>query len=455
MSVNAVSVRRSGKFRLHKQSRPTVLHPVKVREIRDALAPDSRYRTPFRPVGANSSATDCTSSAAGTVVDVSALAEIRNIDTYNDTVTVQAGVRIGDLARALAKHGLELAGAHDLMSRTVGGAVAGACIGPAFGDDGAFFASQVMSIRVITPNGKPIHVRSDQNNLLNAFRLSFGMLGIIYEVELKVRPIRVFSVTHRRCTFEQFAAVSERLSNIDVGLKYFLLPFRNRVYLDLRRHSPDARAAHRIPWKIKDWGESTVLPHVFKSLNRVVPVSGMRYRLIDEVSKMTQGLVSTRLVNSGSNFTAQISSTKGDDAAQRLHYSTWFFPAADFAIVVQAYREFCLRIHNECGFRCDMPTVGFRISQDRSALLSPSFDEPMIALRAISTQAKGWSDFAIDFSDFARHWGGVPVFNQTLEIPADYALPAFGSRLEFFRKIRRQFDPENRMMNPYLSQYFL
>jgi len=455
MSVNAVSVRRSGKFRLHKQSRPTVLHPVKVREIRDALAPDSRYRTPFRPVGANSSATDCTSSAAGTVVDVSALAEIRNIDTYNDTVTVQAGVRIGDLARALAKHGLELAGAHDLMSRTVGGAVAGACIGPAFGDDGAFFASQVMSIRVITPNGKPIHVRSDQNNLLNAFRLSFGMLGIIYEVELKVRPIRVFSVTHRRCTFEQFAAVSERLSNIDVGLKYFLLPFRNRVYLDLRRHSPDARAAHRIPWKIKDWGESTVLPHVFKSLNRVVPVSGMRYRLIDDVSKMTQGLVSTRLVNSGSNFTAQISSTKGDDAAQRLHYSTWFFPAADFAIVVQAYREFCLRIHNECGFRCDMPTVGFRISQDRSALLSPSFDEPMIALRAISTQAKGWSDFAIDFSDFARHWGGVPVFNQTLEIPADYALPAFGSRLEFFRKIRRQFDPENRMMNPYLSQYFL
>ena len=455
MSVNAVNVRRSGRFRLHKQSRPTVLRPVKVADIRDALAPDSRYRTPFRPVGANSSATDSTSSAAGTVVDVSALAEIRNIDAYSDTVTVQAGVRIGDLAQQLAKHGLELAGAHDLMSRTVGGAVAGACIGPAFGDDGAFFASQVKSIRVISPNGKPIHVRSDQNNLLNAFRLSYGMLGIIYEVELKVRPIRVFSVSHRRCTFDQFAAVSERLSNVDVGLKFFLLPFRDRVYLDLRRHSSEARAGHRIPWKIKDWGESTVLPHVFKSINKVVPVSGIRYRLIDEVSKMAQGLVSTRLINSGSNFTAQMSSTKSDDAAQRLLYSTWFFPAADFAIVVQAYREFCLRIHNDCGFRCDMPTVGFRIGRDRSALLSPSFDEPMIALRAISTQARGWDDFAIDFGDFARHWGGVPIFNQTLEVPADYPGVAFGSRFEFFRKIRRRFDPENRMMNPYLSQYFL
>ena len=455
MSVNAVNVRRSGRFRLHKQSAPTVLHPDKVGEIRDALNPGSRYRTPFRPVGANSSATDCTSSAAGTVVDISALTQIRNIDSYACTATVQAGVRIGDLATELAKHGLELAGAHDLMSRTVGGAVAGACIGPAFGDDGAYFASQVKSIRVITPNGKPIHIRSDQNNLLNAYRLSFGMLGIIYEVELKVRPIRIFSVTHRRCTFEQFAAVSERLSNVDVGLKYFLLPFRNRVYLDLRRHSSDASAGHRIAWKIKDWGESTVLPHVFKSINRVVPVPGVRYRLIDQVSKMSQGLVSTRLVNSGSNSTAQMSRTKGNDASQRLYYSTWFFPATDFAIVVQAYREFCLRIHKDSGFRCDMPTVGFRIGRDRSALLSPSFDEPMIALRAISTQARGWDNFAIDFGDFARHWGGIPVFNQTLEVPADYAGPAFGSRLEFFRKIRRQLDPENRMMNPYLSQYFL
>ena len=123
--------------------------------------------------------------------------------------------------------------------------------------------------------------------------------------------------------------------------------------------------------------------------------------------------------------------------------------------MVQAYREFCLRVQLQTGFRCDLPTVGFRIGCDTSALLSPSFDEPMIALRAISTQSKGWGDFAIDFGDFARHWGGAPLFNQTLEVPPGYPQQVFGSRLNFFRKIRRHFDPENRMMNPYLSQYFL
>jgi len=455
MSVNAMRLNRSGKYRSPVMPGPTVLTPTRAVEIRNALNPESRFSAPFRPMGANSSATECTSSSVGTVVDTSLLNQIKHVDPDRRTTTVQPGVRIGDLVNELAEYGLELSGGHDLMSRTVGGAVAGGCIGPSFGDDGAFLASQVESIKLVTPDGKPIEIRSDQQNLMHAFRLSFGMLGIIYEIKLKVRPIRTFAVTHRRCSFDQFGAVAEKVANADVGLKFYLLPFRDRVYLDIRRHSPGATGTHRIPWKVKDWGESTVLPNVFKSINRIVPMTGVRYRLIDEISQMTQGIVNNRLVNTGSNSTALMSSAKSDDAAKKLNYCTWFFPAADFAIVVQAYRDFCLRVQDASRFRCDMPTVGFRIGRDSSALLSPSFDEPMIALRAISTQSKGWEDFAIDFGDFARHWGGTPLFNQTQEVPADYPSQVFGSRINLFRKIRRQFDPENRMMNPFLSQYFL
>ena len=453
MSANAAKLYRSGRFRLHRQFGPTILAPATPGEIRDCLTPGSRYQPPFRPMGAGSSSTDCASSPAGTVIDMTRLAEIRHIDAYADTVTVQAGVRIGALAKALAKQGLELAGSHDLMSRTVGGAVAGCCIGPSIGDDGAFFASQVLSVKLITPNGRPIQIRRDQKNLLNAFRLSYGMLGIIYEVTLKVRPIRPFAASHRRCTIEQFAAATEKLSTVDVGAKFYVMPFRNRVYLDLRQYSSEQCSTHKLSWRIKDWGESTVMPHVFKSLNKVVPISGVRYRIIDEISQLTQGIVNNRMVSSGSNATAQFS--RDDDAPSRLHYSTWFFPATDFAIVIQAYRDLCHQVRNLTGFRCDMPAVGFRLPRDRSAMLSPSFEEPMFALRAISTEKKGWEDFAIDFADFAQHWGGLPVFNQSRNVEADYARQAFGSCHDFFRKIRRQFDPENRMMNPFLSQYFL
>jgi len=405
-------------------------------------------------MGANSASTDCNATSSGTVIDMTGMDKILNVDAYNDTVTVQAGVRIGTVANTLSQQGLELAGSHDLVDRTVGGAIAGGCIGATIDDDGAFFASQVVAMKIVTPGGKQMKVVNDNRKLLHAFRLSYGMLGIISEATLKVRPIRGFVATHRRCSIDQFAAAAESLSKTSIGVKFYLMPFQDRVYLDLRRYSPEARASRKIPWKLKDWGESTVLPHIFKSITRIVPMTGVRYRIIDQISKATQGIVNNRLVRSGSNSTT-LSRKPGRDNSQPLQYSTWVFPAADFSVVVQTYRDFCKRVQKESGFRCDMPTVGFRLSKDQSAILSPSFDEPMFALRAVSTQTRGWEDFTIDFAEFAEHWGGYAFFNQTRSLSVNHAASAFGKRLAYFRNIRRQLDPDDRMMNPFLSQYFL
>lgn len=453
MAAKAVRLRDTGRFARRGAAPPPLIRPKTLKELREAVAPGSAYPPPFRPVGAGSSSTDCITAPAGTVVEMTAFDEILNIDAYDDTCVVQPGVRLGRLASALAHHGLELAGSHDLMNRTVGGAVAGACIGPVITGDGGLFAAQAISMRIVTPTGRLLEVSRDKHNLLHAFRLSYGMLGTIYEVTLKVRPISPFCVSHRRCTIAQFAAAAEKLSRTNLGIKFYLMPFRDRVYLDLRRYSDDVTSPHRIPWKLKDWGESTVLPHVFKSLNRIVPVSGVRYRIIDEVARATQELVNNRFVASGSNATA-LASNGGRRERLPLQYSTWAFPAADFSIVVRAYRELCLRVRKESGFRCDLPTVGYRISRDQSALLSPSFDEPMFALRAVSTQTRGWEDFALDFGEFAQNWGGMPLFNQSRGLETAYAAEVLGSRIDFFRRIRRQLDPENRMMNPFLLQYF-
>lgn len=455
MSANAYTLRNSGIFARHKTAKPTVVRPTTFRDLQDYLDPSSNLLAPYRPMGAGSSSTDCSTATAGTVIDMTVMNQIIKIDAYSDTVTVQAGVRLHQLVDALAESGLELVGNFDLMNRTVGGAVASGCIGPSIKGAGAFFAKQVIAMKVITPAGKFLELTQKKKNILNAFRLSYGMLGIICVVTLKVRPIRPFAATHRKCTIEQFAASASRLAAANIGLKFYVLPFRNHVYLDVRTVTQDAPSTHSLPWKIKDWGESTVLPNLFKSLGRIVPINGIRYRLIDTISEATQGLVNNRLVTSGDNAATQSLGMNGSHDKSRLQYSTWCFPASDFSIVVTAYQEFCLENYEKTGFRCDMPTVGFLLSRDRSALLSPTFDESMFALRAVATPSKGWENFVIDFAEFAQHWGGSPFFNQTRSMEPDYARQAFGSRLDFFKKIRRQLDPANRMMNPFLSQYFL
>lgn len=445
------TLRQSGAWRPAAQSGPGTVRPADPRELANLLVPGGPHPAPFRPCGAASASTDCSTASAGTVIDMTGMNQILGIDLQDFTVTVQAGVRIRDLAARLASEGLELEGSHDLMERTVGGAVAGGCIGPSIGDDGSLFASQLCRAKLVSPTGALLTIGDDKKNLLNAVRLSYGMLGAIYECTLRVRPVRPFTASHRRCTIDQFAASAEKIARSRVGVKFFLLPFRNRVYLDLRRHDDESRDGGKLAWRIKDWGESTVLPQVFRSLQHIVPVAGIRYRLIDEISRLTQGIVNNPLVRNGSSSAIY----PHDHGQRRLNYSTWLFPAADFGIVVRAYRDFCVRVHKESGFRCDMPTIGFRLSRDRSALLSPMFDEAMIALRAVSTQATGWEDFVIDLAEFAEHWGGIPLFNQSRGLSIDHAHLVFGERLTFFRRIRRRLDPDDRMMNPFLSQYFL
>ena len=79
----------------------------------------------------------------------------------------------------------------------------------------------------------------------------------------------------------------------------------------------------------------------------------------------------------------------------------------------------------------------------------------MIALQTSSTQVKGWEDFVIDLAEFAEHWGGTPMFNLTRSASVDHARQVYGPRRDMFNRIRRQRDPDNRLLNPFLAQYFL
>lgn len=437
---------------VRRPARPGVCTPSNLAELMHCLDGDRNIAVPIRPQGAGSSATDCSVATSGTVIRMSGLDRIIHIDTLNHTVTAEAGVRLGELVAALAEDGLELIGNFDQTERTLGGAIAAPCMGPGIGGHASMLSTQVVRLKAITADGKVMKVSDTQRHLLSAFRLSYGMLGVIHEVTLRVRPITTFTASHRSMDIDTFAHVADRLASGNVGLKFYLMPYRNHVYLDLRHYDASGGNAYNAPWKIKDWGESTVLPNVFKSLNRVMPIPSVRYRLMDTISATTHGLVNSKLVRNGNNVTA------GGQHRRRkpsnLLYSTWCFPASDFSVVVKAYAKFCRETFAHTAYRCDLPAVGYRVARDSSALLSPSFDEPLIALQTTSTQRRGWEGFALDLSEFAENWSGTPLFNQTLSPRDAYVSQAYGGRMEFFKKIRRQLDPDNRLLNPYLARYF-
>lgn len=441
--------RDTGRF-VRRTNPARVYKPANLAELMRRLDPATKTATPVRVRGAGSAATDCNTLSTGTLIDMTRLDRIRHIDPHRLTVTAEAGVRLGKLVAALAEAGLELIGNHDQTGRTLGGAVAAPCTGAGIGSAAAYLSTQVLSLKIVTAAGQMMNVTHKQKHLLSAFRLSYGLLGVIYEVTLRVRPIVTFTASHRSMDIDTFADVANRLARAEIGQKFYVLPHRDRVYLDLRRYEKSPGNTYGAPWKIKDWGESTVLPHVFKSLNLVLPIPSVKYRLMDNISSATHGLVNSRLVTTGNNATG----SRRRHTPRNLQQSTWCFPASDFAVVIKAYREFCRSTLASNGFRTDLPAAGYRLARDTSALLSPSFDEPLIALQTASTIARGWDDFVIDLAQFAENWGGVPLFSVSRSVRSEYARQLYGNRLEFFRKMRRQLDPQGRLLNPFLAQYF-
>jgi FAD/FMN-containing dehydrogenase len=121
--------------------------------------------------------------------------------------------------------------------------------------------------------------------------------------------------------------------------------------------------------------------------------------------------------------------------------------------VARAYREFCESTYAQTRYRCDLPAVGYRLCHDSTALLSPSYDEPMIALTTASTQTRGWDNFVIDLAEFAEHWGGTPLISQSRAVRAEHVIQSYNRRLDFFRRLRRQLDPDGRFLNPFLAQF--
>jgi hypothetical protein len=420
-------------------------------EIQQVLLDAKRYPSPVRPVGSGSSMTRCVTANGGTQLDLSTMNRVLKIES--DRVTVQPGISLTELADVLSDEGLELIGGFDLANRTVGGAVSSAGLEASMAGDVGQFASHVIQLKVLSPNGKKFVVSEKTKTLLALMRLSYGLLGVVYEITLRVRPVQGFAVQTAKVSFKDFGRLGSKLLGATAGVKLYLLPFRDRIYLELRRPAAEADPGRKFAWRLKDWAVYTALPGAAHSLGMAMPIRQIRYPLIDSLSAVAQSLVNNALVRSGSNSVEQSGRYRMLGSKSRFTYTTWGFPASEFANTALAYKLFCKEHYARTGFRCDIPTVGFRLNRDRSSLLSPSFDTPIFTLSPLSTQLDGWDDFVLDFADFAAKHRGIPFFNQTRNAAPEVVAQRFGTRLAFFNKVRRELDPYDRLVNQFFQSY--
>jgi len=398
-----------------QSDKAVTVEPKSADEIAAVLTDPERYPTPVRPVGSGSSTTRAAKVACGTLMDMTRLNQV--LGMTKRTVTVQAGMSLSELDEYLAEDGFELVGACADRNRTVGGAISSPTLGVQHDIDVRQFAAAVVSLTLINGRGRKVEVTQRTQDLLSLVRTSYGLLGVIYSATLRIRSRLATTTRNSKVDFAEFLRLLPTLAESNIAMHAACYPFRDRVYLEqhLTDDSPDAGQdnAAMLPWRLKDWASTTVLP-------KVAEQSGKFKRLV---------------------------------LAEEVINCAWLFPASRFAAALQTYRKYCVRHYRDTRFRCDLPADVWFIGTDKSSLLSPCIDEPAFALNIRSTRREGWDDFIMGFGEFATHFHGAPLFNQTPSFRPAYARRIYGERLHRFRTMRQKLDPEDRLLNQYFAEH--
>jgi FAD/FMN-containing dehydrogenase len=400
-------------------------------------------------VGADYSQTRCVGGDGGTTVDVGALDKI--LEFGETTVRAQAGVRVGTLVRALAERGLELPLTPEMGQISLG-AVAVTTLPQASYDAGvAQLSSCVTELKLVTPQGKQMIVTEKERDLMRVLRSSFGLLGVVHEVVLRVRPLTPVKIDYQVLSLKDFSARFGSIINAPGALRLHISPFNDRITVERRTLDESASLSRSGIWQIRNSVMRNVLPAFGSTVGSVLAAPGLRAVMLSGMQKALRATLdrSTRGV---AMYAHEWMRDMPNEAWKARHtYSLWAFPEASYPKVLAGYFAFCKSYYKEHRYRCNVVSGASRLHQDRGSLFSASYSGPMFTLEPSSSGEKGWDDFLIDFNDFASALGGTPTFNQTRALQPEHVAKAFGERLKLFRALRQRTDPLNRLRNSYFA----
>jgi FAD/FMN-containing dehydrogenase len=448
-----------------------IARPGSEAEIAALLRDHGGHPSPVRPSGSRHSMTPCISALApggaeargpwGTLVDLRAFtrlcdagglptAEALRIDTQAGTVRVPAGRTFIEVAHELRDRGLQLRVNTELGTLTMGAAACGATKDSSFPGEPGQVCTDVVGMRLVTPGGDVVELNEGDPDL-EALRCSYGLFGIVTEVTCRVEPHQDISIRHERLRLEEFASRSARWAAEGQAVFLYLFPHGGRIVAELRgkaSRGPGSKE-HSLRLETRNFFWEKGLHQAAKFVG-FLP-GRLQQLTLDGLDRVLQEYFTKTLQIERVSPVSQVVDFDRDDPEHRFTFSMWAFPEHEFPGVLREYFDFCSRHAGD--FRTLLPHVSYRIGQDRSSVLSYSFDHPVWTLDPIAPHGEpGWERFLREFNDFCSARGAVPLLNQTPFLERRHVARAFGERLSRFEAARRRFDPQGRMLNAYFAE---
>ena len=145
------------------------------------------------------------------VIDTKQLNSIKSFDSENGQITVEPGVRIGDLLDIIMPHNWILVGLSGSVNDVIGGMLSTNVHGKDSWKNGNF-SQNIISFKIMLANGTTEIIKNDnESELFNSIVGGLGFLGLITEITLKLKPIPSYMVQHQ----------TQRIPNLEKLVDFF------------------------------------------------------------------------------------------------------------------------------------------------------------------------------------------------------------------------------------------
>jgi D-arabinono-1,4-lactone oxidase len=167
-------------------SRPELyLRPQTLAEIQKIVTLARRMRRRLVTVGCGHSPSDLTCTSAW-MVNLDDFGRVLKVDKEQKTLTVEAGIRLHDLNVAAKEHGLTMPSLGSIDIQSIAGAIGTATHGSSI--EHGLLSDNIRSLRIVLANGQAVKCSESQSpDLFRAALVSLGALGIVVEVEYRMR----------------------------------------------------------------------------------------------------------------------------------------------------------------------------------------------------------------------------------------------------------------------------
>ncbi len=433
-------------------SHPSVIVDANsVDDIVAVLKDPVKYPSPVRAVGSNHSTAPCGVADGGTLIRMK-MNQILSVG--QDSMTVQADAVHLDMAKALVAQNLQFYVNTEIGSLSAGSAACAGTKDASMPGEYGQAGSYVTGVKMVLPNGDLLEVtEAAQPDLMQKVRSSYGLFGVIYEVTYAIRPLTPMHVHHTTYNLGDFIANLPDLKALNYSMMYYMFPFDNKITVEFRKYNPGATGEpNRAAWALRNhiWGTSG--PKFGHDIVENFSIPSIRYGIIDAFNAAWRLQLETIVSSDYTLPPDQIIQYPPVSNESRYTFSLFAFPEDEFPAAVTSFYQFCNDYYSQKGYRSNLLYVGYRIAQDQKALLSYSYDGPVMTIDPVSTANPGWDDFLAAYNEFCVNRNGRPLLNQTPGLTAAILQGAYGERLKVLEDTRKEYDPQDRLLNNYFRE---